>query len=278
MALGWPRGWTLRERLATALFCLLISPSFSLLKSRPRARMLVAGFWPVKWLFHARDGLFVLLLRTPTGPARLVFDPLDDNECVVVEELLLEPIYLVLGRYSLFVDAGAFRGISTIYLQDQAESRAVVAIEPGGKNYGELQRRLQKLLPEAVMHRAAVATAEGEANFAGEGIGGKLSDSGSKVKLMRIADIAELRNAPDALIKMDIEGLETEVLPDLLPHLPERCVIFLETHQPHAAAESLVQLCREAGFRAECIRSRPDWHSENLFIDWKLERQEMAEG
>lgn len=272
MAVGWSRGWTLRDRIAAALFCLLLSPSLSVLKSRPRARALVARLWPVKWLFRFREGLFTILVRTPTGPSRLVFDPLDDNECVVAEELLLEHIYLMPCRYSLFVDAGAFRGISTIFLQDQAQAQRVIAIEPGGKNYDELQRRLRTLLPEAGMHRAAVATAEGEANFSGEGIGGKLSGSGSKVKLLRIPDVAELRNAPDALIKMDIEGSETEVLPDLLPHLPAKCLIFLETHQAREEADSLVEMCRQKGFCVDCLRSRPDWHSDCLFIDWKLER------
>jgi FkbM family methyltransferase len=274
------RGYGWRDCAAIILFIFLLSPSHGLLKSRPRARALIANLAPVRWLFSHQSGVACLRLRTQSGAARLVFDLLDDNECVVAEELLFEPIYLVDGSCDLFVDAGAFRGISTVFLQDQAGASRVVAIEPGRKNHSELQRRLGVLLPIAAVHRAAAGASEGEAEFSGEGIGGRLrgdedesAGAAERVSVVKISHLADIRSAASVLLKMDIEGAEADVLPDLLADLPPCCTVLLETHQTEEEAERLVDILRRAGFVAERLRSRPDWHSENQFIDWKLDRK-----
>jgi FkbM family methyltransferase len=276
---AWQRGSGWRDRAAIVLFSVLLSPSRGLLKSRPRARALIANLAPVRWFFSRHSGVVCLRLRTRSGMARLVFDLLDDNECVVAEELLFEPIYLVDSPCELFVDAGAFRGISTVFLQDQAGASRVVAIEPGRKNHSELQRRLGVLLPIAAVHRAAAGASEGVAEFSGEGIGGRLkgdedesAGAAEKVSVVKISHLADIRSAASVLLKMDIEGAETEVLPGLLADFPPRCTILLETHQTEEEAEGLIEILRREGFVAERLRSRPDWHSQNLFIDWKLER------
>jgi len=274
------RGYGWRDRLTIAMFGFLLALFRGPLKRRPRAHVLIAGLAPIRWLFSYQAGVGCLRVLTHSGAARLIFDLKDNNECIVAEELLFEPIYLVDGPYELFVDAGAFRGISTVFLQDQAQASRVVAIEPGRKNYSELQRRLGTLLPMVEVHRAAAGAVEGEARFSGEGIGGRLKDgqqeaaAAEKVSVVKLSHLADLRSAASVLLKMDIEGAEMEVLPDLLSELPSRCTILLETHQAEEEAEALVDMLRGEGFVAERLRTRPDWHSPSLFIDWKLERYE----
>lgn len=229
------------------------------------------GFWRLlAKVVGPRD--YVIIVRTTCGPARLVFDPLHTSELTVIDELLPGDIYMASHRVGRFLDCGAFRGISTIYIEDQVKSGHVTAFEPQTDNFAILARRLAKYLPHAQCVHAAVGLENGEVCFAGGGVGGAVGKEGRVVRMVRLRDQVAADESPRLLVKMDIEGSEREVLPDLLPVLPEECVLFLETHFPADLSEQIVQPLRDSGFTVVECRRRPDEVTDRLFIDWSLDR------
>lgn len=250
------RGCTWRDKLVIAVVVLF------------RSRL---GFWRLlSKVLGERD--YVIRVATPRGPARLVFNPLCTSELTVVDELLPGDLYIVGQPAEVFVDCGAFRGISTIYLQDQVMAEHAVAYEPQAENFLILSRRLAKYLPEAEGVHAAVGTEDGQVLFSGGGVGGSISESGVAVRMVRLREVQLIKSGESLLLKMDIEGAEREVLPDLLPTLPRECSLFLETHLPPGPSEGLVGLFREAGFVVKECRRRKESDSDVLYIDWVLRR------
>ena len=229
------------------------------------------GFWRLAAsVFGSRD--WVIAVRTPCGPARLVFDPQQTAELAVVDELLPGRVYIAKNHANVFLDCGAFRGISTIYLQDQAKAARVVAFEPQVDNFAVLSRRLSKQLPMATFVNAAVGQANGEALFDGNGVGGSISTSGSPVRMVRVRDEIRCMDKDVLLLKIDIEGGERDLLPDLQSALPGNCTIFLETHFAEKTAEALLAPLRKSGFSCQEVRRHQEAVSGVQFIDWELRR------
>lgn len=242
----------------------LVIVVLALFRSRP-------GFWRLlSKLLGERD--YVIMVKTPRGPARLVFNPLCTSELTVVDELLPGDLYIVGQPAEVFVDCGAFRGISTIYLQDQVMAEHAVAYEPQAENFLILSRRLAKYLPSAECIHAAVGTKDGQVLFSGGGVGGSVSESGVAVSMVRLRKVQLIKSGESLLLKMDVEGAEIELLPDLLPMLPSPCSIFLESHFNEDDTAALLAPLREAGFSCREIRRRCCEDSGVWFIDWILER------
>jgi len=255
----WPavrRGVDLRSRVAILLF--------SLFRYRP-------GVWRMAAKLGFR-GDWCLRLRTTQGVARLVFDPQQTDELTVIDELLHEALYRAPCDCDVFVDCGAFRGISTVYLQDQVRAAATIAIEPQQQNFERLSRRLQVHLPAVKAVNAALGVTSGEVFFAGEGVGGKISEEGIRTRVVGLDDLPELGKARCLLLKMDVEGAEKDLLPALLPLLPRKCVILLETHYPEAQVRQMLDPYEDSGFSVVLLRKREDSDVGVDFIDWELRR------
>lgn len=250
------RGFSLRDKLAICLY--------SAIRFRP-------GAWSLLAKVLGR-GDWLLRLRTPQGAARLVFNPLDPVELIVVDELLFGELYVVRKSVDVLIDCGAFRGISTIYLQDQLGAGTVLAFEPQGENFFILQRRLQDLPGAIRCENCAVGDEDKQVFFSGHGVGGAVGKEGASIGQVRLADAGEIARADSLLLKMDVEGSEEMILPDILPHLPQRCVIWVETHFDEDRARELLAPYGAAGFEISMIRSRPDPESDVVFIDWELRR------
>lgn len=250
------RGFSLRDKLVIGLY--------SVIRFRPGAWSLLAKI--------AGSGDWCVRLRTPRGPARLVFDPLDPVELTVVDELLSGELYVVREPADVLVDCGAFRGISTIYLQDQLGARTVLAFEPQRDNFVILQRRLRNMPGTVRCENCAVGDRHGQVLFSGHGVGGQVGEEGASIGQIRLGDVKEIARAGSLLLKMDVEGAEETILPDLLPRLPPDCTIWVETHSTEGRARTLLDSCNAAGFEVSMIRARPDPESGVVFIDWKLRR------
>jgi FkbM family methyltransferase len=249
------RGWRFADRVAIIVLLLF--------RSRP-------GFWRmVARLTGERD--YIITVATPSGPARLIFNPLHTSELTVVDELLPGDVYIAASRADHFIDCGAFRGISTIYLQDQVQASRVSAYEPQVENFKVLTRRLAKYLPGAICVNAAVGADNGEVFFDGSGVGGSVGAEGNPVRMVRLRDTEQLRSRERLLLKVDIEGGESELLPDVRLSLPKQCSIFLETHFNDHQTKTLLAPFEEAGFSCREIRRRPDCSGVS-FVDWLVER------
>jgi FkbM family methyltransferase len=255
------------------------TPCKAMLRGADAASVAAIAFYglfrhrPGVWRLMARWGFpgdWCLRLKTRRGVARLVFDPRQTDELTVVDELLYEPLYQTPCDCEVFVDCGAFRGISTVYLQDQVRADATIAIEPQQQNFERLSRRLQVHLPAVKAVNAALGVTSGEVFFAGEGVGGRISEEGIRTRVVGLDDLPELGKAQCLLLKMDVEGAEKDLLPALLPLLPKKCVILLETHYPEHEARQMLRVYEDSGFSVVLLRKRADFEAGVDFIDWEL--------
>lgn len=261
------RGWRLADKCELFLYAAI--------RKRP-------GAWGLLSRFLGK-GDWCITVKTPNGPARVVFNPLEPMELSVVDELLYGNVYLNQRTVTeTFVDCGAFRGISTIYLQDQARASTVEAYEPNDVNFAVLQRRLAKYCPKAKALHAAVGAWDGEALFSGDGVGGKIrpieSPETQVVQQLSLRANPAIARAASLLLKVDVEGEEEQILPELLDALPTECTMFLETHGLEKVAQDLVRPYRKAGFDVRMRRIRKDPDSGGSFIDWELARTETKAG
>lgn len=256
---GWKaisRGCTWRDRILIAVY--------SAVRFRPGAWKLIARMTgKVCW---------VVRINTPMGPARLVFDTLQPWELSVVDELIFTEMYLVSERAEVLIDCGAFRGISAVFLADQSCASTVIAFEPQKENFEVLGRRLEQHLAGAVCRHEAVGASHRRVSFSGYGVGGSVGGSDAEIVQFRLSDLLELSLGKSLLLKMDVEGAEAEILPDLLPHLPRRCRFLLETHLAEGEAERLLQPYEAEGFSSLAVRSRRHPLSGMMYIDWDLRR------
>lgn len=256
------RGWGFTDKLKLFLY--------GLIRKRPRAWELISKI--------CGKGDWCVRVKTPRGPARIVFDPLAPDELSVVDELFYGGVYQFNGDApDVLLDCGAFRGISTIYLQDQVGAATVEAYELHPDNFAVLQRRLAKHCPGAKAVHAAVGSSDGEVSFEGNGVGGRVQRDGLaagavRVREIRLGGMPSLAAAKNLLLKLDVEGEEEQILPGLLRSLPSRCTVFLETHGREKEAQDLVRPYRMAGFDVYMRRIRKEEDSHGSFIGWEMKR------
>ena len=257
------RGCSPQDKLLIAFVLLVVIPGRGLLKRHPRI---------LRFLSNVTNCDICVKTATPNGLARIIFNPSQDCELVVVRELLAHQLYLVKSDHDAVIDIGAFRGISTIYLADQVGTNCIIAIEPNSENFAILTRRLSTHLPIARAEKVALGARGGMSGFVGSGVSGRLSDAGSRIEVVTFSEIVPKNHLHSPLIKMDIEGAEEDVLPQLLPELPKHCALFVETHRGFDEAERLLKPYETAGFRISRCSDTKEHSSEEIYIDWMLER------
>jgi hypothetical protein len=72
-------------------------------------------------------------------------------------------------------------------------------------------------------------------------------------------------------LKMDVEGEEMEILPLLVPLLPQQTAIFFEVHAGESGWDTVTLLLEKYGFSTERINTR------GKFIDVYSYREKLQE-
>lgn len=155
------------------------------------------------------------------------------------------------------IDGGANIGLSVIYFKELYPQARVVAFEPDDQIYAVLERNVQaggggddvELLCRALWSSQTSLT------FMSEGAdGGRVArpqDANNKVvETVRLRDYLGGRRVD--LLKLDIEGAETEVLLDCADRLGNVERLFVEYHsfaQEPQTLHTITSLLAEAGFR-----------------------------
>lgn len=120
----------------------------------------------------------------------------------------------------LFVDVGAWIGPTTLWALERGAR--VIAFEPDPIAAAEFRRTVNH--PNVTLHECAVGPTTGLARIRvpdGKEFGGsetQISDVGLKVRIVRLQDV--LSEVP-ALVKIDVEGFEVDLCPDLIPWLSQ---------------------------------------------------------
>lgn len=161
--------------------------------------------------------------RVPGTPLREIYEWFWDE---LYRPGLWEPgtralIEEILRPGDLFVDIGAWIGPVTLWALQRGSS--VIAVEPDPLALPELRRAVPRSVE---IWEGAVAVAPGTAGLTAPGrlgiSGSRLaSDSEGKVEVRTWTLSEILVDRVPALVKIDIEGYEIELLPTLAPYLAE---------------------------------------------------------
>ncbi len=152
------------------------------------------------------------------------------------------------------IDAGANIGLATLYWTRKYQNAKIVCIEPSPVQATLLRKNLIKNQIEArVIQKALTKTGE-EVDFFEDqswGVfssilkGGFLGDRSSVVRKVESIKLSSLLNSKVDLLKLDIEGAETEVIIEAEANLGNVGGIVMEFHKfPSHDERDMVQLLR----------------------------------
>lgn len=172
----------------------------------------------------------------------------------IIEQELYRFVTATPAPYIL--DGGANMGLSVLYFKRLYPRSTILAFEPDPALFALLERNVQRhRLSDVQLCPYALWTAEGTMDFASEGAdGGRLAQGEqhlptTTVQARRLRDYLD---RPIDLLKLDIEGAETEVLQDCADRLHWVERLFVEYHSFEDRPQMLhllLDLLSQAGFR-----------------------------
>jgi FkbM family methyltransferase len=187
-------------------------------------------------------------------------DPANESHVAIYEEIFIDGLYdlgLVAFVPDAIIDCGAFEGHFSLLAHARFPLAPVITFEPNARNYQGLLANVQKNHLAIDTREAAVSTADGTAEFSGDGCGGRLGGGGAAAVTVRLRDllsvVADLRSQR-LLLKLDVEGEESTLLPALLPVVPRCCAIFFEWHHGPETLQRVTALLAEHGFTSSVTR------------------------
>ncbi len=150
-------------------------------------------------------------------------------------------------------DCGANVGVSAAYFKMLYPDARVTAFEPDENVFGYLHRNLARngLMTGVALHKAAVWVHSDGVAFDSDGADGGRVATGEAMRRVSSVELAELLADEKRvdLLKMDIEGAESVVLPSLKPVLNRVCRLFCEYHSwGTGTLGHILETLDEAGF------------------------------
>ncbi|AMM51407.1 hypothetical protein TH61_09765 [Rufibacter sp. DG15C] len=168
----------------------------------------------------------------------------------------------VTGQKTLIIDGGSHLGISVLYFITAYPEAKVLAFEPEAKAFQLLQQFVtHNQLSQVMLVNAALTGTSGTLTlFTHEDASGRL-DAGAYTTSTATVPVtvpaqtlSTYLTEPVALLKLDIEGAEVEVIQELIASQKIAVVqeIVLEFHtEIHPSPEHLITLLAKSGFNAK---------------------------
>jgi FkbM family methyltransferase len=205
---------------------------------------------------------------------RLRIDPASMSQFTIYEEVLIGNAYdldLLAFTPDAVIDCGAFEGYFSLLARARYGEVPIIAFEPNAENFAGLVANIGGNGLSIDARASAVSVRDGVAQFSGDGCGGRITAGGDGqsaavplVDLRRV--IAEL-GPSRLLMKIDVEGEEQVILPQILGALPRTCALFFEWHHGADLFDRAVALLERAGFSVEERRRVVQPDSGETFID-----------
>lgn len=194
----------------------------------------------------------------------ITMDPKDISHIMVFEEVFVEKVYdlnLVLFEPDYIIDCGAHIGMFTTLAASRFPLAKVIAFEPNPYNIQFFEKQLSSNSLNVELVQAAVSTEAGKGWFKkAASMGGHLqleqNEDSYEVNIINLVEKIGNLNSKQLLLKIDIEGEETNLLPMLIPFLPQRCDMFFETHKGEEDFRFLCSHLSKVGFEVKVLRVR----------------------
>lgn len=172
-------------------------------------------------------------------------------------EIFEQQIYRFQARSETpyIIDGGANIGLSALYFKQLYPQSRIIAFEPDEIIFPVLERNLQTFgHADVQLLRRALWSAETKLNFMSEGAdGGRVAQvDDQQNQTVRAVRLRDYLDEPVDLLKLDIEGAETEVLIDCADRLENVERLFVEFHSFARQPQTLHRvtgILAEAGFR-----------------------------
>ena len=173
------------------------------------------------------------------------------------------------------LDCGSHIGLSVAWFKQRFPKARITAFEPDPQNFELLQANVAANGFEGVeLLNVALAPERGTARFYGQFKADEPMSSSHSLKedwgtqrtkswiLVQTVPLADYITGPVDYLKLDIEGMELEVLRSIASRLPLVKALGLEFHGTGGAAEGdeeeILRLLREGGFQVEISRKPRD--------------------
>lgn len=203
--------------------------------------------------------------RLLRGHAVLI-DATDSSHVDIFKEIVVDGAYdlaKILFKPEMVIDCGGHIGLFMVLACSRYPEARTIVFEPLPRNLAYLKTavRLNRIRVEvrhqAVSDRAGV-THFYERNSCGSSmaVGAVPYIKQRKVKMVDLPALLREWNPRNLLLKMDIEGEELTLLPQLCAILPAKCAIFFETHNGRAGWETITEALQKEGFQVELLRGR----------------------
>ena len=196
-----------------------------------------------------------LLRGIPVG-----IDPRSAAQFTIYQEVFIDGVY-DLTRLAFepdaVLDCGAFEGYFSLLARAHFPSPPIIAFEPDAANFKGLRVNTADPGLRITAQPSAVSTADGEVAFSGGGCGGRLDPGANgtvRVPVRNLLDVLDQMTPQRLLLKLDIEGEESNLLPALLPRLPRQCAMFFEWHHGAESYEQVSKLLVANGFETSLVR------------------------
>lgn len=174
-----------------------------------------------------------------------------------VREVWLTPTYeppFPVESFDVVVDLGANLGFTTLYFARRYGAHTCVAVEPDPANARLLRLNLAQNGLTAIVLEAAVGREDGNASFARahESNLGHLSSDGGGIIVPVVSMptvLAKLNGARVSMLKIDIEGGESDLFAGDTGWMDRIDAIMMELHSAVVATEPVVATIKSHGFR-----------------------------
>lgn len=194
----------------------------------------------------------------------LTIDPGNLAELVVYEELFIEQVYELAKlpfEPDIVIDCGAFEGYFTLLARTKYPKSRLVAFEANQDNFHWMRSNCVRSGVTVDSRLQAVSNCSGEMSFAGTGLGGRLvsganREHSKRVPVVNLSEVIAELSPLRLLLKLDVEGEERNILPDLISHLPATAAVFFEWHYGNEGLERVERDLRTAGFLVQRSRTR----------------------
>jgi len=188
-------------------------------------------------------------------------DCASDSEMVIFQEVVISgnyPLDKLPFTPVLVADCGANVGYFSCLARVAFPEAEIFAWEPDATNFHRLAEQPIVHTGKTTLANAAVSDYAGRVSLSGAGHGCEVmaeSDGGESVECIDFGAWWREHGRSHALLKMDIEGHETTVLPALRGSWKAPCAVFLETHAPFGEDNELISQLESDGFRVELLRA-----------------------
>jgi FkbM family methyltransferase len=236
----------------------------------------------VRHLFSGRLNIRPALF----GGLRLALNPLDLTHIAMFDEVVRDNNYdlgLVPFTPDQIFDCGGHIGMFSLLARSRYPMARLIIFEPNPQNVEWIRRQVQLNAMNIEVVQAAVSVREGEAtfqdrySFAGHLLDDRTSCTPEDYQVWKQSNLAEQmlgaprgrytvrvvdlpamlsRRRPERLLlKLDVEGEEFRIIPELFDVLPRESAVFFETHHGEAGWNRAKQQFTDHGFGVERRRS-----------------------